>query len=199
LPGKDGMSLSLPPRAEELRGVLQERLRPLQAHHRQLLMHAAAIGRRFDADVLAAVVSRTPAQIRTALRRACTLQVLEVVDRKRGTFAFRHALTRDAIYDQLVAVQLRPLHREIGAALERLGTVRHAPLEELAYHWWAAGDRRRGCRYNEEAGDRASAIHAEADALKHYGRALDLLGRRSAARTRIEGKVGALRACEDAL
>ena len=179
--------------------MLHERLRPLRAHHRQLLMHAAAIGRRFDADVLAAVVGRTPAQIRTALRRACTLQVLEVVDRKRGSFQFRHALTRDAIYDELVAAQLRPLHREIATALERLGDVRRASLEELAYHWWAAGDRRRGCRYNEEAGDRASAVHAEADALKHYGRALDLLGRRSAVRSRIEGKIRALRAREDAV
>jgi predicted ATPase len=193
------MSLSLPPRAEELRGVLHERLRPLRAHHRLLLMHAAAIGRHFDADVLAAVVGRTPAQIRTALRRACALQVLEIVDRKRGTFAFRHALTRDAIYDELVAAQLRPLHREIGAALERLAKVRHASIQELAYHWWAAGDRRRGCRYNEEAGDRASAVHAEADALNHYGRALDLLGRRSAVRTRIERKIGALRARADAV
>lgn len=179
--------------------MLHERLRPLRAHHRLLLMHAAAIGRRFDVDVLAAVVGRTPAQIRTTLRRACSLQVLEVVDRKRGTFEFRHALTRDAIYDELVAAQLRPLHREIGAALERISNARRASLEELAYHWWAAGDRRRGCRYNEEAGDRASAVHAEADALKHYGRALDLLGRRSAARTRIEGKIGALRAREDAV
>jgi predicted ATPase len=193
------MSLSLPPRTEEFRGVLHERLRPLRAQHRLLLMHAAAIGRRFDADVLAAVVGRTPTQIRTALRRACSLQVLEVVDRKRGTFAFRHALTRDAIYDELVAAQLRPLHREIGAALERLAKVRPASLEELAYHWWAAGDRRRGCRYNEEAGDRASAVHAEADALKHYARVLDFLGRRSAVRTRIEGKIGVLRTREGAL
>jgi predicted ATPase len=191
------MSLSLPPRAEELRGVLHERLRPLRAHHRLLLMHAAAIGRRFDADVLAELVGRTPAQIRTALRRACSLQVLELVDRKRGSFQFRHALTRDAIYDELVAAQLRPLHREIGAALERLANVRHASLEELAYHWWAAGDLKRGCRYNEEAGDLASAVHAEADALKHYGRALDLLGRRSTVRRRIEGKIGALTARED--
>lgn len=175
-----------------LRGAFHERLRPLGPEQRDLLLHAAALGRHFHVDVLAVLVGQTPAQTRRALRRACAMQLLEGVDGSPGRFQFRHALTRDAMYSELVASQLQPLHREIALALEGAGAASAgASIDELAYHWWAAGDPERGSRYNEEAGDRAAAVYAEDDALMYYRRALDLLAL-SPARRRIEAKIDAL-------
>jgi predicted ATPase len=132
--------------------------------------------------------------MRAALRAACRLQLIEAVDGSAGRFQFRHALTRDAVYGALVASQLRPIHREIGSALERLAASRRANVEELAYHWWAAGDAERGARYNEEAGDRAGAFHAHDQALLHYRRAMDVLPPRSVARRRMQQKIDTLEA-----
>ncbi len=175
-----------------LREAMHERLRAFTAAHRELLIHAAAFGRGFDLDVLASVLGRTASKLRPAVRLACAHDLLEPVDGSRDAFRFRHALTRDAIYEELVAAQLRPLHRRIGTALEQGAGKQAATIEQLAFHWWSAGDRARGSRYNEAAGDRAYAIHARVEALAYYHRALDVIGKRSASRLRIERKIGAI-------
>lgn len=175
-----------------LRAAMHDRLRSFTAVHRELLMHAAALGRDFDLGVLASVLGRPTPQLRHAIRLACAHQLLEPIAGTPDAFQFRHALTRDALYEELVSTQLRPLHRRIGIALEQRSGKRPPTIEELAFHWWAAGDRARGSRYNEAAGDRARAIHAGAEARAYYHRALDLLGKRSAVRMRIEQKIGAI-------
>jgi predicted ATPase len=157
-----------------------------------VLLRAAAIGREFDSDLLAESSGSPPARVRAALRAACALQLIEPADGVRGRFRFRHALTRDAVYGELIASRLRPLHREIASALERLASRRGTGLEELAYHWWAAGDPDRGAFYNEAAGDRAAAVHALDEALCAYRRAIDVLPPRSAVRKRLQRKIGAL-------
>ena len=169
----------------------------MRGEHREVLLRAAAIGREFDLDVLAELAQTSAARVRAALRAACRLQLVERVDGLAGLYRFRHALTRDAVYSELVASQLQPLHREIGFAIERLAQRREPELEELAYHWWAAGDPVRGARYNEQAGDRAAALFAHNQAVHAYRRALDVLPDRSAVRSRIERKIAdILTACE---
>ena len=175
-----------------VRNALAERLRPLRAIDRDVLMRAAVIGREFDLAVVVAASRRDEATVRAAIRRACARQIVERIAGSQDRYGFRHALTHDVVMRELVCESLRPLHRDVAAALERLTRRRPPAIEELAYHWWAAGDPRRGKRYNELAGDRAKALHADAQALLHYRRALDLAAPRSAARARLEGKVAAV-------
>jgi len=138
-------------RDEALQGALRERLLHLPMRERKVLLHAAAIGRRFDVTLLAAIMGRTPAQILPSLESACALQILEPVDDTRARYRFRHALIREAMYDELVAHRLRRLHRHIGENLERLSPACATTIQELAYHFWAAGDRKRGCRYERRS------------------------------------------------
>ena len=156
---------------DALRASVLDRVRLLDRRGRAILQCASVIGRRFDVGVLAATAARAPAEIRAALECACALQLLEADGGGGERFLFRHALTRDVLYAELLAARTRPLHRRIARALEMAPD---AAIEELAYHWWAAGDRRRGFRANERAGDRAAEIHAGGVALVHYGRALAL-------------------------
>ena len=81
------------------------------------------------------------------------------------------------------------LHRRTGVALEAaLGTQAQAPvvgetlnpqrlaeLEALGHHWSLSPDKVRGAQYLLSAGDRARAVHANDDALRHYERALRTL------------------------
>jgi predicted ATPase len=157
-----------------------------------MVLRAAAIGREFDCDLLAEASGVTKARVRAALRAASAQHLIEPVEEVPGGYRFRHALTREAVYGELIAEQLRPLHRAIGAALERLASRRSTEPEELAYHWWAAGDPDRGAFYNEAAGDRAAAVHAAGQAIDAYRRALDVLPARSPVRARLEEKIGAL-------
>lgn len=171
---------------DALRTSVLERVRQLDRRARTILLCASVIGRRFDISVLTATVPRSRDDIRAALDCACALQLVEEDDNGGERFLFRHALTRDVLYAELLALRTRPLHRRIARALE---ATPHALLEDVAYHWWAAGDRPRGFRANERAGDRAACVHANSVALVHYGRALGLVDVDSASYMRLSEKI----------
>jgi predicted ATPase len=156
---------------------------------RAVVMRASVIGRRFQVAVLTATASFPETRVRAALERACALQLVVEDDPARDSYAFRHALTRDVIYEELMKGRVRPLHRRIVRVLERMVSSGDAPLDDLAYHAWAAGDIRRGVRYNELAGDRAAAVHARDDARTYYGRARGLVPVESGAYARLAEKL----------
>jgi predicted ATPase len=179
------------PVPDALRGSVLKRLQSLDHHARAVLMRAAVVGRNFDLDVVVATATRREADVRRALERACRLQL--VVEIGADRFSFRHALTQKIIYAELLDARVRPLHRRIARALERALPFKEVPLEKLAYHSWAAGDVRRALRYNELAGDRAAAVHADEDARRYYARARSLTQIDSGAYRRVTQKLRAVR------
>ncbi|MBV9233079.1 MAG: AAA family ATPase [Candidatus Eremiobacteraeota bacterium] len=165
--GESALDTELP---TTLRAMLLERLQRLSKDDRRVITQAAVIGRTFNIELLSATLDASRENILEALRRARDLQFIE--EPAAGVFRFRHALTRQALYETYLNAEVQPRHRAIALALE------HEPAEKrfveaLAYHWWAAGDARRAARYNEAAGDAATAIHAHEDAIAFYRRALD--------------------------
>lgn len=171
-----------------LSAAVWDRVRALDRAERRVVGQAAVIGRIFDVELLAETLHTTADAVRPTLEHARSLQLL--VDDTTNTFRFRHALTREAIYSGFLAAQLRPLHREIAAALERLPAGRRS-MEGLAYHWEAAGDASRTARYAELAGDDAGAVYAHDDAIAQYTRALRYTDADSADAARLYSKAGA--------
>jgi predicted ATPase len=159
---------------------------------RSVVMCASVIGHRFDVALLVAAVACTEEEVRLALDRACTLGLIVTDQPGQQQYSFRHALTRDVIYAELITARTRQLHRRIARALERITASDAVPIEDLAYHSWAAGDVRRGLRYNELAGDRAAGVHAKDDARTYYGRARGLSQVDSHAYARLTEKLTAL-------
>lgn len=165
---------------------------------RAIVMCASVIGRRFEVEVLIAAAACDESHVRAALERACALQLVVAEEASSERYSFRHALTRDVIYAELVNAPIRAMHRRIARALERSAATADQPLEDLAYHAWAGGDMHRALRYNELAGDRAAAIHATADAQTYYARARGLFPVDSDAYARLTGKMDALGGAEHA-
>jgi len=174
---------------ETVRATVLGRIRLMDRLERAVVMRASVIGRRFHVAVLTATANFPEARVRAALERACALQLVVEDDAARERYAFRHALTRDVIYEELMKGRVRPLHRRIARVLEGMLSNGDAPLDDLAYHAWAAGDIRRGVRYNELAGDRAAAVHAREDARTYYARARGLLPVESGAYARLGEKL----------
>jgi DNA-binding CsgD family transcriptional regulator len=175
-----------------IRATLLERIRPLGEDDRRIVALAAVIGRSFDLDLLAHTLEIPAASALPALQRACAVQLLEETAPAR--FRFRHALTRETIYGDFLTAQLRPLHRRIALALE--ARREEPPIDDLAYHWWAAGDDERSPAWNERAGDAAAELHAHDDAVAFYARALETAvlapHRRAALTEKIAYRYGAL-------
>jgi predicted ATPase len=177
---------------ETVRATVLGRIRLLNRVERDVVLRASVIGRRFHVAVLTATTACTETLVRGALERACALQLIVADDSERERYAFRHALTRDVIYEELVRGRIRPMHRRVARVLEAMSSRGDVPLDELAYHAWAGGDVRRGVRYNEMAGDRAAAVHATDDARTFYGRACGLLAVDTDGHARLAEKLRAI-------
>ncbi|MGH8700958.1 MAG: adenylate/guanylate cyclase domain-containing protein [Burkholderiales bacterium] len=93
-------------------------------------------------------------------------------------YRFCHGLFHEVAYQNLLIRRRTELHTRIGETLERIfGTQpqRFEDLEALAHHFRLSADKLRGARYLVAAGDRARAIYANADAIRHFQNALQTL------------------------
>jgi DNA-binding CsgD family transcriptional regulator/tetratricopeptide (TPR) repeat protein len=85
--------------------------------------------------------------------------------------AFRHALVRDAVVDDLLPTTRRDLHAAWAAALDAA----LPPSAATAEHWDRAGDVERARAAYLRAADAAETVHAYGDVLRLRERALVLL------------------------
>lgn len=152
-----------------VREVVRERYRSLNPATRTLLSAAAVIGERFSYDVVAEATGLADPVMLDALRAAVDAQII-TESTTANAFVFRHALTRDAIREGLLARERQALHLKVANALER-----HAgDVSAIAYHFDEAGDRARAHVAHVGAARAAAGIGAYVQALDHYERALEL-------------------------
>jgi DNA-binding CsgD family transcriptional regulator len=130
------------------------------------------VGRRFDFDLLLSLAQLPEAQLITALKELIAVRL--IVEESGEHFAFRHALTREAIYAGLLARERITLHRTIGEAIEQLasGSVDQY-LPELAYHFFEARQWERAFTYGRDAGEQALLLDAPRVAVEQLTRALE--------------------------
>ena len=111
-----------------------------------------------------------------ALRETVESHLLVVDDTGLG-YAFRHALARDAVYEDMLPGERVRLHAAYGAALARepgLADDQAAVPAALAHHWYAALDLPRALPASVTAARHAMASYAPAEAQQHLERALQI-------------------------
>ena len=96
----------LPP---SLRDTLLARIELLAEPAQRVLGVAAASGTRVDHDLLAEVAGLPEPNLLSALRETVSAQVL-LVDADDGTYGFRHALVKEAVYGELLPGERTRLH-----------------------------------------------------------------------------------------
>ena len=139
---------------------------------RQVLTLAAIVGRRFDFDLLLSLAELPEAQLIAALKELIAVRL--IVEESGEHFAFRHALTREAIYAGLLTRERVTLHRTIGEAIEQLATGSvDQYLPELAYHFFEARQWERAFTYGRDAGEQALLLDAPRVAVEQLTRALE--------------------------
>lgn len=155
-----GADLPIP---DTLRDAVLLRLDGLPDPALRLLDLAVVAGREFDLALVAELAGSTDG-FDTLLERGLVVEV------EPGRGAFRHALTREAIYGDISWVRRRALHRQLA---ECLGAAGAAPLA-IAQHWLAAKEPDRARAALLAAAEQACAIHAYRDAADATQRALEL-------------------------
>jgi DNA-binding CsgD family transcriptional regulator len=151
-------TLPLPDTIKETVLLRTERLSPVGRHTLEI---AAAAGLGFDLELLAALGGADG--IDEAIQRGFLVEVDQ-----QG--AFRHALIREAVYDDTPWTRRRSYHRRLAEELERRG----AAPEAVAEQWLAAGERDRARPSLLAAAERFCQVHAYHDAAHAIGRAIEL-------------------------
>jgi DNA-binding CsgD family transcriptional regulator len=172
----DGDLADLPP---SLRDVLLSRVDALSPGAQRLLRTASVAGRTVPDQLLAQVAGIGEAELFAALREVVENQLLQIDPSGHG-YAFRHALTRDAVYEDMLPGERVRLHAAYGAVLARepaLAGDQSLLPAALAYHWYAALDLPQALPAVIEAARHAMASYAPAEALRHLERALEIWSR----------------------
>jgi DNA-binding CsgD family transcriptional regulator/tetratricopeptide (TPR) repeat protein len=168
-----GDAMSLPP---SLRDVLLARVDRLSPTARRVLQVASVAGRSVSHRLLLAVAEIDEPTLLETLREIVENQVL-VVDEAGPGYSFRHALGREAVYDDMLPGERGPVHAAYGRALSdgsELGGDPASALAAQAHHWYVALDLPRALQASVAAAQQAAATYAPAEAVQHLERALHI-------------------------
>ncbi len=144
---------------------------------KEIAQAAAAIGREFEAGLLATVAEVEEERL-AELMEGCVASGLM---RRRGTkhktsYAFKHALVQAVAYKTLLRGRRRELHVRIAGALKAdyPGVAMSQP-EILAHHLTEGELFVEAIHFWRTAGDLATQRSAAVEAASHYGQALELI------------------------
>jgi class 3 adenylate cyclase len=150
-----------------VRDTILHRLERLSREDVAVLSAASVVGRSFDLATLADVTGTDQAAILSALEACVTFQLLEEDAANYGRYQFRHALTREAVYEDMVVPRRQQLHARVA---EVLAARPDRASVDLAHHLLLAG------KFEEAVG---MCVAAAEDAIRAraYRDAADLLER----------------------
>ena len=155
---------------EDLADLLLVRLDRLDDGAREVVRAAACSGRRVSHALISAVVGHPDDELDRSLRTAVEQNVLVQVG--VDSYAFRHALLAEAVYDDLLPGERVRLHAAYAEALRSRRV--DGTAAELARHARLAHDPVTAVRASIEAGDEAMGVGGPEEAAAHYEAALEL-------------------------
>ncbi len=160
-----------------LADLLVARIINLSPTTQQVLRAAAVTGRRIDDELVMRASGLATADYDAAVREAVARQLL-VPDGGSG-LAFRHALLREAIYNDLLPGERTRLHARLAELLSDERRLAEVPgsAAELALHCLASHDIPGAFAASVQAGEEAWRLAAPAEALRHFDEALSLWDR----------------------
>ncbi len=162
-------TVTVPATVQEL---LAARLDGLDPGPRRVAQRASVIGRTFSTRLLAQLARDEPLEPALAtLEKEAFIAPRDVVP--EPTYSFRHALMQEVAYEGQLRSQRRVLHGQVGGAIEELYRDRlDESVDVLAFHYDRSENDEKALIWLVRAGDRATALFANDEALASYGKAL---------------------------
>ncbi len=153
-----------------LAALLLSRVERVSDAAQQVLRAAAVAGRRASDELVRAASGLPDEAYDEAVREAVAHQLL-VLD--GDGYAFRHALMREAVYNDLLPGERTRLHARLAVLLSAVP----GAAAELAHHSLASHDVPGAFTASIRAGEEAERLGAPAEAHRHYDQALALWDR----------------------
>jgi DNA-binding CsgD family transcriptional regulator len=167
-----------PPLPSSLTTAILERFQQLPSLDQDVLTYAVVLGRLFDFSLLTILCHIDEHKLVQVLRRAIRLQLISALESQPGRanhdqerYQFRHALTRQAIYEQMLLPERRLRHQRVAETIEayltKAGSDPSVPMlhvdnvtQLLVEHYHLAGLDARARPFALQEAQRASQVGA---------------------------------------
>jgi transcriptional regulator with AAA-type ATPase domain/tetratricopeptide (TPR) repeat protein len=166
-------ALQIPPTVQ---AVLAARIDRLAPEDKRLLQTASVIGKDVPLALLQAIAETDEPAVRAGLARLQATELLHEVQRSREEeYTFKHALTHEVAYEELLPERRRNLHARIVDAIETIHRDRLGEhIERLAHHALRGELREKAVDYLRQAGLKTFARSAPQEARVWFEQALDV-------------------------
>jgi class 3 adenylate cyclase/tetratricopeptide (TPR) repeat protein len=156
--------------------VVMARIDRLPEQTKRILQIAAVIGREFPLRLLNAVWNG-PGSAEDQLRELSRLEfVYERAETEGSVYVFRHALTQETAYGNLLERHRRTYHGAVGHALEELYSGREGEVAELlALHFGRSNEAEKSVDCAILAAEKSQRRWANSEALTYFNDALHRL------------------------
>jgi len=184
-----------------VQAVLAARIDRLSSAAKRLLQTVAVVGHDVSVPLLQAVTGLADETLHDDLQHLQAAEFLyETCQIPASTYTFKHALTREAAYQSLLASTRRQLHQRIAQVLEAqfAGLVETQP-EVLAHHYRQGGNMEQAVLYLQRAGVQALQRAAYVEAHAHLTTGLEMLATMPETPTRHQHELNLLIAFAQAL
>ena len=163
---KDVKAMAIP---STIQDMIMARVDSLPDATRTVLQTGSVIEREFPYDLMKQVSGLSEQQLLTHLSALKDSELLY----ERGiypqtSYIFRHALTREVVYDSILGSKKKDLHEEIGKAIEELykdSLAEH--YGALVEHFFTSENYAKAAEYSRMAGRKAEKAASFPDAIAH--------------------------------
>jgi len=172
--GQQQVSCVLP---DTIQAVLATRIDRLPPGEKRLLQAAAVIGKEVSYALLQAISGWPAETLDQSLHGLRTTEFLyETHLLPEHVYTFKHALTQEVAYQSLLQGTRRHYHEQVAQMLvERFPETVETQPELVAYHYTEAGRGTQAVPYWHQAGQRAIARSASAEAISHLTHGIETL------------------------
>ncbi|MGD9083621.1 MAG: adenylate/guanylate cyclase domain-containing protein [Desulfobacterales bacterium] len=185
---KDIQDVSIP---STIQDVIMARVDSLPEGAKELLQTGSAIEREFSYDLIKRVKQIPEKDLLSHLSILKDSELLY----ERGIFPetayiFKHALTRDVVYESILNKKKKKLHEEIGNAVEELYADRiEEQYELLAHHYALSEDWEKAVHFGRLAAEKAHKLSQFQQAVSTYEQTVEWLLKLPEDKTRQESLV----------
>ena len=163
---KDIQKLAIP---STIQDVIMARVDSLPERAKEVLQTGSAIEREFSYSLISRVTGLPEKELLSHLSALKDSELLyERGIYPQSSYVFKHALTREVVYDSILAMRKKKLHEEIGKAIEQLyKDSLNEHFEVLAEHYLMGENYSKAGEYSRLAGRKAEKAASFNDAIAH--------------------------------
>ena len=167
---EDFKQISIP---ETIEDIVSKRIKDLDRSSQGVIKFAAVLLKGFKYDLMRRLTDLDDTELSRSLWE---LQRKQVLIEKDNNYKFYHATLRDAVSGRLGDKERGDLNYRVGKTLEKINRGKlNKVVEDLAYYFINAKDRKKGIAYGLQAAKKSSKRYANEQAIKFYEGVLTLL------------------------